>query len=204
VFANEDSGPPESETGTRLIIDRSAIAANWTRLARLAAPAECGAVVKADAYGLGLVPAGRLLADAGARTFFVAHLAEARALRAALPNVAIYALNGLVADAAPAYIELGVRPVLGSMLEVAAWRGAGGGAAALHIDTGMNRLGLSPAEAADLATQHAAGTLGLAATLVMSHLACADIPNHPLNARQRSAFAAARALFPEVPASLAN
>lgn len=200
----EASGPPEAETGTRLTIDRDAIAANWRTLARRSGPAECAAVVKADAYGLGLRPVAEALAAAGARTFFVAHLAEARTLRTALPDAVVYVLNGVPPGTASAFAALGVRPVLGTAAEIAEWGAVGGGAAAIHVDTGMNRLGLSLDDARASAAAYESGRLGFAPSLVMSHLACADTPGHPLNARQRSAFAAIRGLFPTVPASLAN
>lgn len=191
-------GPPEIETGGRLTIDLSAIAANYKLLAERAAPAECGAVVKADAYGLGIPAVSKALWGAGARTFFVAHVFEARSVRAALPEAIIYVLSGLNPGAAPILSEIKARPVLGSLGEVEEWNEKGNGAeAALHIDTGMNRLGLSFAEAEELAQRKRP-------SLVMSHLACADTPNHPLNKEQLTAFEAVRQLFPGVPASLAN
>lgn len=203
------AGPPALETGARLTIDLSALAANWQFLARHVEPAECAAVVKADAYGLGIAPAGRALWDAGARTFFVAHLTEARALRAALPAATIYVLGGLNPGSAPLYREIEARPVLGSLEEIAEWADAARGIcagckAAIHIDTGMNRLGLSLAEASEVAVRLAAGTLGFTPCLVMSHLACADTPDNPLDARQLERFREAAAQFPGIPASLAN
>ena len=91
------SGPPEEETGGRLTIDLDALKSNWRLLDARAGRAECAAVVKGDAYGIGIEPAGRALWEAGARTFFVAHPFEARTLRAELPDAVIYVLNGLVA-----------------------------------------------------------------------------------------------------------
>ncbi|BCJ90835.1 alanine racemase [Terrihabitans soli] len=193
-------GPPETETGGRLTIDLSAIAANYKLLASRAAPAECAAVVKADAYGLGVPSVAQALWTAGARTFFVAHVFEARALRAALPEAIIYVLSGLNPGSASILLEINARPVLGSPGEVEEWVAKGGGAsAALHIDTGMNRLGLSLSEAEETAQKNA-----FRPSLVMSHLACADVPNHPLNKEQLTAFEAVRQLFPDTPASLAN
>jgi len=203
------AGPAALETGARLMIDLSALAANWQALSRRAAPAECAAVVKADAYGLGIAPAGRALWDAGARTFFVAHLTEARALRAVLPAATIYVLGGLNPGSAPLYREIEARPVLGSMEEIAEWADAARGIcagckAAVHIDTGMNRLGLSLEEAREIAARLASGELGFTPCLVMSHLACADVPAHPLTAQQLARFREMVALFPGIPASLAN
>src|SRR6185437_6582317 len=104
------TGPPAAEAGGILTVDLVAVEANWRALGRRAMPAECAAVVKADAYGLGLEPVARRLARAGARSFFVADLAEARRLRAALPDAAIYVLDGLLPTAAPAFAEVNARP----------------------------------------------------------------------------------------------
>jgi alanine racemase len=163
-------------------------------------------VLKADAYGLGTVPVAKALSDEGARTFFVAHPNEARAVRAVLPGAIIYVLNGLASGGAPALAETGARPVLGSLSEIEEWAGFTrandlAGEAALHVDTGMNRLGITPGEAAELAGRR---NLGFVPSLIMSHLACADTPDHPANARQLNAFRNVSALFPEMPASLAN
>ncbi|TCT08020.1 alanine racemase [Aquabacter spiritensis] len=189
----------------RLTIDLDALAKNWRSLAMRVAPAACGAVVKADAYGLGIAHAAPALWKAGARTFFVALLAEGLALRAVLPEATIYVLGGLLPGTAATYPAARLRPVLGSPAEVADWAAlcAAHGTdcpAALHVDTGMNRLGLSTEEAVALA---AAGA-GFTPALLMSHLACADTPDHPLTAIQRALFAAVAAAFPGVPASLAN
>jgi alanine racemase len=195
------NGPPDTETGARLTIDLAAIAANYKHLAASAAPAECAAVVKADAYGLGATEVSKALWDAGARTFFVAQLFEARALRTALPDAVVYVLSGLAPGTAHVHIAEKLRPVLGSTGDIEEWSAQGkGGEAAIHIDTGMNRLGLSYLEAEEIAQR------GLAFTpsLVMSHLACADVPDHPLNKEQVTTFEAVRRLFPGIPASLAN
>jgi len=199
---------PVSEAGAVLTIDLGALARNWRTLAAMGPGAECGAVVKADAYGLGIERAGPALAKAGCRTFFVAHLSEARRLRAAVPAATIYVLNGLFAGAIDTYAELDLRPVLGSREDVerfAAFCESVGRRlpAAVHVDTGMNRLGLDLAEAALLAEP---GTAALAfePALLMSHFACADTPRHPLTARQIDRFAQMRGLFPGVPGSLAN
>jgi alanine racemase len=198
-------GPPEPETGGRLAIDLSAIAANYKYLAGCAAPAECAAVVKADAYGLGAPAVSKALWNAGARTFFVAHLFEARAVRIALPDAAVYVLSGLAPGTAQLHTDLLIRPVLGSVSEIEEWNAhvkASGatGEAAIHVDTGMNRLGLSYSEAEEIAQRGLAFT----PTLVMSHLACADTPDHPLTKEQVTTFESVRRLFPGVPASLAN
>ncbi len=203
------SGPDEIATGGRLTVDLGALAANWRLLRDRAGAAECAAVVKADAYGLGIPHAVPALRRAGAKTFFVAHPFEAAAARKAAPDATIHVLNGLAPGGAEAIIAAGARPVLGSMAEVDEWdaaaRAAGiDGAAALHVDTGMNRLGMTHGETQAVAARLDRGELAFRPALIMSHLACADEPEHPLNTRQLEAFRAARALFPEVPTSLAN
>ncbi len=202
--SNDEAGAGDWGSGGRLTVDLGALARNWQRLAALAGGAETGAAVKGDAYGIGLEPAARALARAGCRTFFVALPEEGLRLRAALPEAVIYVLNGLAPRAAPHLAGAGLRPVLGSVAEIEDWatyrNGGGTGLAAVHVDTGMNRLGLTLDEAAGLSGR--TSPLGLA--LVMSHLACADRAAHPLNAIQLAAFQQAAALFPELPASLAN
>jgi alanine racemase len=196
------------DMGNCLTVDLGAIVANWRILDFRAIPVECAAVVKADAYGCGLEPVTRVLAQAGCRTFFVADLAEARAVRAIAPEAAIYVLNGLLPGTPPAYAEIYARPVIGSLVELAEWdtfcaaRDWRGGAA-LHVDTGMNRLGINPQEAAALGAR-VTKTERHGISLLMSHLACADTPEHPLNDRQIRVFREVRSYFRGVPASLAN
>jgi alanine racemase len=170
-----------------LTIDLGALRANWQALAALAPSAETAAVVKADAYGIGLGKAARALAGAGARTFFAALPSECLALRATLgPGPVIYCLNGLAEDDAAALREGAIRPVLNSPEQVRLARDMGTMPCAIQIDSGMNRLGLEAAEVAALF----AGPCPLDARLVMSHLACADDPVDPMNESQRKAFAA--------------
>ncbi|MEP9352881.1 alanine racemase [Xanthobacter sp. KR7-65] len=188
-------------------MDLGAIADNWRTLAALSAPAECAAVVKANAYGLGVDRVAPALWRAGARTFFVAHFKEALALRALLPDAVIYVLNGLLPDTADDHAAAGLRPVLGSVAEITEWsdycRDNGTDLpAAIHVDTGMHRLGLSLEEAVQLAGTYR--MLGFTPSLIMSHLACADTPGHVLTARQRMVFADVARRFPNVPGSLAN
>ena len=180
----------------RLTIDLDALAENWRRLAREAAPAECAAVVKADGYGIGVETAARALAAAGCRTFFVAHVGEGVRARAALgPDIRVYVLNGFEAGAeVEDYRTADLAPVIGSAPEFARWGGAG--AFALHVDTGMNRLGfpIKEVEPAKMA----------GAALLMSHFVSSEAPEDPVNARQIAAFDALRARFPGMKASLAN
>jgi alanine racemase len=202
-----EAGPPVEEAGGLLTIDVTAIAANWRELARRSEPAECAAVVKADAYGLGLEPVVRGLASAGCVTFFVAHLAEGRAARAAASNAVVYVLNGLAPGTADSYARADLRPVVGSLAELTEWnrfcaQSGFSGFAALHVDTGINRLGLTPEETADVAKRDPAGRRGI--SLLISHFACAEEPGHPLNAKQMAEFRDVRALFPSTPASIAN
>lgn len=201
------AGPPAAEAGGILTVDLSAIEANWRALGRRAMPSECAAVVKADGYGCGLERVAHRLARAGCRTFFVADLYEARRLRAAVPDPAIYVLSGLLPNTAAGFAEANARPVIGSMVELAEWDAFCSGqewrgGAALHIDTGMNRLGVSADEAAALAPRIRAENHGI--TLVMSHLACADTPDNPANQTQMALFREVRLLYRGIPASLAN
>ncbi len=198
---------PASETGGTLSIDLNAIVSNWRALARLIRTAECAAVVKANAYGLGLEMVATKLAQAGCKTFFVADLAEARRLRSRTRDAAIYVLNGFSPDAGPGFIDIGARPVINSMTELAEWDAFVSqhnwhGGAALHVDTGMNRLGIPSDEATALAPRVQTDNHGI--TLLMSHLACAEIADHPLTASQIRLFKEIQSLFRGVPASLAN
>src|ERR1043165_7660437 len=197
--------PPEAEAGGILTIDLAAIVANWRALGARAASAQCAAVVKADGYGCGVGEVAGALAQAGCATFFVANLTEARRARTAASDAAIYVLNGLLPGTAPAYAEANLRPVIGSDAELDEWtafRASAGwrGGAALHIDSGMNRLGFPFAEAGAL-THRLPKHHGIA--LVMSHFACSE-EDHPLNAVQMERFAAVRAAFPGIAGSLAN
>jgi alanine racemase len=190
-----------------LTVDLDAIVANWRKLEKTAVPAECAAVVKADAYGCGVEPVARALAGAGCKTFFVATLDEARAARAAVPSAAIYVLDGFFQNCGDAFAKIDAKPVIGDLYELAEWdvfcrRSGWAGGAAIHIDTGMNRLGLTITEAQSIIPRITAGDHGI--TLVMSHLACAESLNHPLNARQLAAFREIASLFSGVPASLSN
>ncbi len=199
---------------TRLVVDVEAIVANRRALVeRVGEAVAVAGVVKADAYGTGAAPVARALAADGCHTFFVAHVNEGVALRAVLdgsghPATRIFVLNGLTPGSECAYPAHRLSPVLGSMPEIAGWtafRAASGASvgAALHVDTGMNRHGLTLAEARALAAD-AAAVEAAGSTLLMSHLACADEPGHPLNAVQLDRFRAIRALFPGLAASLAN
>lgn len=190
----------------RLTVDLRAVATNYRRLCRLAAPGEVAGVVKADAYGLGAGPVARALAAAGCRSFFVARLSEGLELREALPESRIFVLDGLGCGGEEACARRRLIPVLNQLHDVVRWvaeaRRLGRRLpAALHVDTGMMRLGLSPG---DLKRVAAAQAPEIEPVLVMSHLACAEECRNPLNQRQLARFHEASRLFPGVPRSLAN
>lgn len=197
-----------------LTIDLSAIQANWRSIkARLAPHVSAGAVIKADAYGLGAAQVGPALYRAGCREFFVASLTEARQAQGYLPrDSSIVVLGGAQPGDEAEFIARGLRPVLFDWSALDRWRRAcraagGPHSSALKVDTGMHRLGLTPVELDRLLLEpaylHECGI-----RLVMSHLACADEPEHPLNREQLRRFQAAadrlRMHLPDVALSLAN
>jgi alanine racemase len=191
-----------------LTVDLGALAANIERYRALAHGAEVAGVVKANAYGLGLEPVARLMASEGVCTFFVTDAAEGMALRALFPEVVIYLTNGLPQGAGPMARAANLRPCLGSFAEIEAWAAEARDVghplpAALHFDTGMSRLGFDARETKAM-LEDRSRLEGIEVTLVMSHLACADEPTHPLNARQLERFRAIAAAFPDVRKSLAN
>lgn len=182
-------------------IDLGALARNYATLAAAASPGACAAVVKADAYGLGLEPVARRLALAGCRHFFVATPAEGVELRAILEAAEIFVLDGLAGSSREAFIAAGLTPVLNSRAELRAWGSAG--PAAVHIDTGMSRLGLAAADV-DALRLEAERMPAVDVGYVMTHLACADEPDHELNRLQRERFDALRTLWPEAKTSIGN
>lgn len=199
----------EERAGTVLTIDLAALAANYRLLRDRASPAACSAVVKADGYGLGAAQVAPVFYGEGCRHFFVAHLEEGLALKQALrPDAAIYLLNGLPPGADAECAAAGLIPVINDMDQCARWsaearRQGRPLAALLQLDSGMSRLGLPPRDVARIAADPALLD-GIRLLYVMSHLACADQPDHPLNAEQLAAFNELRARLPRMPASLAN
>ncbi len=179
--------------GPLLTIDVAAIAENWKLLAARARPAECAAVVKANGYGLGIEVVVPALARAGCRTFFVAHLEEAARARKAAPMALIYVLNGLPSGSEQLYQNYRLRPVLGAVAEVGRWKKAGGGPCALHVDTGMNRLGLTLDEAKALSMLSEWENMGI--ELLMSHFVAAEEAGNALNDTQIARFNAVCAGF---------
>lgn len=200
------------DTGTSpptvLTVDLGAIASNYRLLRERLRGVECAGVVKANGYGLGAVPVAQALWAAGCRRFFVAHAEEGLELRQGLTEGEIFVLNGPLPGEAAAYRHHRLIPVLNSLEQIAAWREAASTAgtdlpAIIHIDTGMSRLGLSEAEVDRLAAEP--GRLqGIALRYVMSHLAVAEEPDHPLNARQIERFLTLKARLPTTKASFAN
>ncbi|MCE9521446.1 MAG: alanine racemase [Alphaproteobacteria bacterium] len=186
-----------NHTHPTLTVDLSAIVANYRFIAAQTKPAEVAAVVKADGYGLGALPVSRALAAAGCKTFFVAHVEEGAALRRAIPGTIVFVLHGYAAAHKHAFAEHALSPVLSSAGQLSDWLQSGLRTPyALHLDTGMSRLGLSHADldAIDAAT---------APALVMSHLASADDPEHEKNQAQLARFKTLSQRFQNTPLSLA-
>ena len=184
-----------------LTVDLDALGKNYCTLRTASAQSACGAVVKANAYGLGVLPVARRLWDEGCRHFFVATAREGIELRALLPEAFIFVFEGVLRGTAGSVIDAGLIPVLNSIEQLRQWRTeAGGRPAAIHLDTGMSRLGLSNTEVRD------ASRTGLLAGLVLeyafTHLACADVPAHPMNARQVRDFADSIAHLPGIRTSI--
>ena len=182
-----------------LEIDLGAIAANWRLLSTLHPSGPTAAVLKADAYGLGAERVAPALFAAGCRHFFVAHLLEALAVRPLVPGAMLAVLDGLLPGEAPEYAAHGIVPVLGSLADIAAWRGP----ALLHVDTGMNRLGLSRAEL-DCLADEPDRLGGIELLYVMTHLVSSELPDDPINAAQLRRFREACARLPPASRSLAN
>jgi alanine racemase len=189
----------------RLTIDLSALAYNWRALAAMSAPARPGAVVKAGAYGLGIHPVATTLYKAGCRDFFVAQPQEGVEVRAILPDAKIYVITGLLKGSEREFAWHRLIPLVSSKEQLSAWIDTVSRTAAqpfgLHVDTGMNRSGLTQAEALAADTS-ALKTAGL--SLIMSHFACADDPSHSMNSEQLESFQKVRTVFSGIESSLAN
>ncbi|WP_373492276.1 alanine racemase [Parasphingorhabdus sp.] len=194
---------------SRLCIDLDGIRANYRILANQVAPALCGGVIKANAYGLGVTNVGPALYREGCRHFFVAHLNEAGPLARVIgPDAAIFILNGLNPGDEAICAEQGAIPVLSSLSQVDRWRQFARTiktplTAALQVDSGMSRLGLSPAAAIAIARDaNLSNEIDL--RLIMTHLACADEPSHAANKAQLESFRIVHAHFPNITTSVAN
>lgn len=202
-MASDNSADRAAAAGGRLTIDLGALRANWRALSERAVRSETAAVVKADAYGLGIDRAVPALHAEGCRTFFVALAEEGLAVRKQAPGARVFVLNGFFPGCGALYQEAGLIPIIGSRDGLAAWQSEGGDSYAVQIDTGMNRLGLAPDEALSFAAQVRDGS-AVAPVMVMSHLACADTPAHPMNRQQLEQFQAVAAAFDGIESSLAN
>lgn len=197
--------------GAYLTIDLKAIVANYQILAAQSQTAECAAVVKADAYGLGMEKIAMALAKAGCRRFFVALPSEGLFLRRLLPDVSINILSGLLPGAEPLYLSERLTPVLNSYENVAKWaelsRTHGPHPSILHLETGIHRLGLQQADIEKI-NRDLSVLDGLEVKFLMSHLACADIQDHAKNQAQLVEFDRLKAMLPDalsgLPCSLAN
>ncbi len=210
---NPSTPPSKSDSVARcgaavLTIDLAAVVANWRTLRAQVAPAVCAAVVKADAYGLGALQVAPALARAGCTTFFVALLDEGVALRPYLPGAEIIALLGALPGCEAEHTHHRIVPVLNSLGDIGRWqayaRTTGQRQPAwIHLDTGMNRLGLGADDARRLAAEPER-LAGLTLRGWISHLACADQPDHPLSAAQLGRFHQALARLPAGLRSLAG
>lgn len=190
-----------------LTIDLNAIVRNYKRLQHMSAPAECGAVMKSDAYSLGIIPIGRALAQSGCKTFFVGHVDEGIKLRMALPDVRIIVMHGLSAESVAACYQANLVPVLNSMTEIEIWShfiracDQGKRPAIIHLDTGMNRLGLGADELPFLYDNlQILEPLDLHAW--MTHLACAPQADHPMNREQREKLLSYLKPLPKAPITM--
>lgn len=191
-------------TAPRLAIDLKSLVDNWHFLQDKSDKAECSAVIKANAYGLGIEPVAEALTGAGCKTFFVAMAEEGARVRAVAPEARVFILNGIFSDTLDTIEEHHLLPVLGNMDQVALWTTRGSGKpCALHVDTGMNRLGLDVDEALKL-SQNASMVNRLNAQVVMSHLACADDPDHEHNMFQHENFQKVLSKFSNLKASFSN
>ncbi|MFT2211603.1 alanine racemase [Rhizobium giardinii] len=199
--------PAFDAASNRLIIDLGALADNWRKMDRLSGKARAAAVLKANAYGIGIEPAAETLYAAGARDFFVANAEEGVALRPLVPDGRIYILAGMWPGNEQLFFDNGLVPIVNSQEQLAFFMSVlserGDHPCVLHVDTGMNRLGLTASEALALANDPARPA-SFSPILVMSHLACADDPEHPLNRRQLESFRAVTAAFEGIESSLAN
>ncbi|MEX0408411.1 alanine racemase [Aquibium sp. LZ166] len=209
AFHIREAGTKPHLAGGRLTIDLRSLQANYRALAKVAAPAGVAGVVKADAYGIGIADVVPALAAAGCDTFFVALPEEGFAVRRAAPQSRIFVLNGLFGlDAAETYARSQLIPVINTAIDLTIWERFCGrqGAAhpcAIHVDTGMNRLGITPAEAIAFADENML-TRAVNPVLLMSHLACADQRDDPKNRKQLEIFRNVGRAFGEMEASLVN
>ncbi|MDK4714515.1 alanine racemase [Rhizobium sp. CNPSo 4039] len=196
-----------ASAGLRLTVDLGALVENWRDLARRSGKARTSAVVKADAYGLGIEDVGETLYAAGARDFFVATADEGATLRLYAPEARIFVLSGIWPGMERRFFENDLVPVVASEEQLTFWMSVlsdyGDYPCALQVDTGFNRLGLPMDDAIALADD-VSRPASFAPVLVMSHLACGDDPSNAMNGQQLEAFRKVSAAFEDIEASLAN
>ncbi|MDK1384906.1 alanine racemase [Sinorhizobium sp. 8-89] len=199
--------PEFLSASSRLTIDLTALADNWRAMNERSDKARAAAVLKANAYGLGIEQAAPALYAAGARDFFVASAEEGVELRPLVPDGRIYILAGMWPGNEELFFDNDLVPIINSEEQLAVFMAAlsehGDHPCVLHVDTGMNRLGLSVEEAVALANDPARPA-SFSPVLIMSHLACGDDPKHPMNLYQLDRFREVATAFEGIPASLAN
>ena len=195
---------PTELAGATLDIDLGAIVANWRTLSARHPRGAVAAVVKADAYGLGARQVVPTLYAAGCRHFLVALPQEALDIRPLLPGAMVAVLGGTPPGTEALFHAHGITPVLNTLAEIDAWAAHGDGQPAiLHLDTGMHRLGLSPAEHATLVADPSR-LAGVTIAYVMTHLIASEVADDPLNTHQRDRFALGHVGLPKAPLSFAN
>ncbi len=209
--ASEGQRPMDHEPfeAARLTVRLGAIAQNYRIFQSFSAAAEVSGVVKADGYGTGAIEAAKTLRAAGCKTFFVARLSEGIALRPILGDARIFVLDGVQENTISTFVANNLIPVLNSLAQIDMWGAAARAShttrdAAIHVDTGMNRLGLASDELSVLAGDAKSRLNGIHVALWMSHLACADDSANAMNAVQLSRFRAALSSLPPAPASFAS
>jgi alanine racemase len=192
---------------SRLTIDLGALADNWRMLKKASGKARTGAAVKGDGYGLGIEAVVPALYDAGCRDLFVATPDEGMLARQFAPEARIFVLAGVWPGVEAQFFSHDLVPVLVSEEQIACWSNAVAfdeeHPCALMVDTGMNRLGLSVEEALALADDPTRPA-SFSPVLLLSHLACASDPSHPMNRRQLESFQAVAKAYEGVDSSLAN
>jgi alanine racemase len=207
VFEEVNSLVPPHITSV-LEIDTAAIVHNYRTLRQLLPNRQCGAVLKADAYGFGLQATAPLLHHQGCQHFFIAHIEEGISLRKYLKTPSIYVLSGLLPNTEDYLIEHALTPILNDFQMVKNWAkksqqvGKKLGCA-IHIDTGMRRNGFDTPDLDKLfASPHLLENLDI--QFIMSHLVSSHDPYDPLNNQQQTLFDKLRAKFPQTKASLAD
>jgi alanine racemase len=183
----------------RLIVDLEALAANYERFRRAAAgpDSEVGAVVKADGYGTGAARAAERLGASGCRSFFVASAEEGASLREAVPDAAIFVFEGPQPDTSDLIRRSELIPVVNDPAGLESWRPYADRPVAVHVDTGMSRLGFPPDVIPDALEDFTVG-------LLLTHLASADEPSNPANERQIQRFRTVTSRFPGIRTSIGN